>query len=368
MLSLRIQEHRETATRAGLLYVTDGVAGIRRQRAGRLGVLCAGRRPDLGRSRAPPHPAVVIPPPGPTCGSVRILTPHPATARDARGGSSTGTPLYRAARDKSKFRACSSSARSSRHPRAGGARPARRRPDPAADPRHCCASSGQDADPRRQRRVRAREPLLRLHPARPPRGDQRLAAALHLSRKSASATRSRSPIAGSPASCSSARPAGQELFQYLDTKGRRQTISSDDVNAYLRETTGRDITGRISGPGRAPCSPPSSCARSGRRRPGEAERNMLRRSTRCRPARQHARCLPEVLHTPGLLRATSRAHRDAAFATPHALRRENPPAALRRTRWRAAFLQERPWRISPGLVPATVGGSGVRWSASRLRE
>jgi len=37
---------------------------------------------------------------------------------------------------------------------------------------------------------------------------------------------------------------GQELFQYLDVKGRRQTISSDDVNAYLRETTGRDITAK----------------------------------------------------------------------------------------------------------------------------
>jgi DNA topoisomerase-1 len=37
---------------------------------------------------------------------------------------------------------------------------------------------------------------------------------------------------------------GQELFQYLDGTGRRQTISSDDVNAYLRETTGRDITAK----------------------------------------------------------------------------------------------------------------------------
>jgi DNA topoisomerase-1 len=37
---------------------------------------------------------------------------------------------------------------------------------------------------------------------------------------------------------------GQELFQYIDEQGRRQAISSDDVNAYLRETTGRDVTAK----------------------------------------------------------------------------------------------------------------------------
>ena len=33
--SPRIEEHREAATRAGLSYVTDGLAGIRRERAGK---------------------------------------------------------------------------------------------------------------------------------------------------------------------------------------------------------------------------------------------------------------------------------------------------------------------------------------------
>ncbi|MBI4400601.1 MAG: DNA topoisomerase IB, partial [Nitrospirae bacterium] len=37
---------------------------------------------------------------------------------------------------------------------------------------------------------------------------------------------------------------GQELFQYLDASGKRQTVSSDDVNAYLRDITGRDITAK----------------------------------------------------------------------------------------------------------------------------
>ncbi len=37
---------------------------------------------------------------------------------------------------------------------------------------------------------------------------------------------------------------GQELFQYLDEKGRRQKIDSGDINAYLREITGQDFTAK----------------------------------------------------------------------------------------------------------------------------
>jgi DNA topoisomerase-1 len=37
---------------------------------------------------------------------------------------------------------------------------------------------------------------------------------------------------------------GEELFRYVDAKGRRQLVSSDDINAYLREITGRDITAK----------------------------------------------------------------------------------------------------------------------------
>ena len=37
---------------------------------------------------------------------------------------------------------------------------------------------------------------------------------------------------------------GTELFQYLDAKGKRHTVSSDDVNAHLREITGRDVTAK----------------------------------------------------------------------------------------------------------------------------
>lgn len=37
---------------------------------------------------------------------------------------------------------------------------------------------------------------------------------------------------------------GQALFQYLDDNGDRQSVSSTDVNAYLREITGRDVTAK----------------------------------------------------------------------------------------------------------------------------
>jgi len=37
---------------------------------------------------------------------------------------------------------------------------------------------------------------------------------------------------------------GEELFQYLDDEGSRQTIGSGDVNDYLREITGEDFTAK----------------------------------------------------------------------------------------------------------------------------
>jgi DNA topoisomerase-1 len=37
---------------------------------------------------------------------------------------------------------------------------------------------------------------------------------------------------------------GQELFQYVDARGRTRTIDSADVNAYLRRVAGRDFTAK----------------------------------------------------------------------------------------------------------------------------
>jgi DNA topoisomerase-1 len=37
---------------------------------------------------------------------------------------------------------------------------------------------------------------------------------------------------------------GQDLFQYVDDDGERQSVTSADVNAYLKEITGEDITAK----------------------------------------------------------------------------------------------------------------------------
>lgn len=37
---------------------------------------------------------------------------------------------------------------------------------------------------------------------------------------------------------------GQELFQYIDDEGKPQSVTSDDVNAYLREISGEDFTAK----------------------------------------------------------------------------------------------------------------------------
>lgn len=37
---------------------------------------------------------------------------------------------------------------------------------------------------------------------------------------------------------------GQELFQYINDEGKRQALNSEDVNAYLRETSGQDFSAK----------------------------------------------------------------------------------------------------------------------------
>jgi len=37
---------------------------------------------------------------------------------------------------------------------------------------------------------------------------------------------------------------GQKLFQYVDAEGQHRTVSSDDVNQYLRDVTGEEFTAK----------------------------------------------------------------------------------------------------------------------------
>ena len=107
MASQRATEHQNAAARAGLRYVTDAFAGIRRKRAGRGWVFYA---PNGARIRDPDKrrrlKSLAIPP----AWTDVWICPDPnghiqATARDARGRKQYRYhSSYREACDQSKFR------------------------------------------------------------------------------------------------------------------------------------------------------------------------------------------------------------------------------------------------------------------------
>jgi DNA topoisomerase-1 len=107
MASQRAKEHRKAAVRAGLRYVTDGIAGITRRRSGAGWTYFA---PNGARIRDPEKRrrlnSLAIPP----AWTDVWICPDPdghiqATARDARGRKQYRYhSSYREARDNSKFR------------------------------------------------------------------------------------------------------------------------------------------------------------------------------------------------------------------------------------------------------------------------
>ena len=350
MLSLRIQEHRETATRAGLLYVTDGVAGIRRQRAGKGWVFYApdGARISDGAERRRIL-GLVIPP----AWTDVWICPDPhghikATARDARGRKQYRYhPLYRAARDKSKFRRMLEFSeilpdireRVERDLRAGDLT---RRQILATVVRlldKTLIRVGNDEYARENRSfglttLRGRHVEIkgsRLHFTF--RGKSGVSHEVAITDRR---------LARIVQQCQDL--PGQELFQYLDTKGRRQTISSDDVNAYLRETTGRDITAKdFRTWAGTMLAAKQLCAIGPAKTRREAERNMLRAIDTVADRLGNTRAVSRKYYVhPGLLRAYQQGLTvTLPSASPHALRRENPPAALRRDEVAVLqFLQE----------------------------
>ena len=105
--SSRTLEHRNAADRAGLNYVTDGVAGITRRRAGKGWIFF---KPDGERITDPEERrrinALVIPPAWTDVWIAPDSNSHiQATALDARGRKQYRYHArYRDARDQSKFR------------------------------------------------------------------------------------------------------------------------------------------------------------------------------------------------------------------------------------------------------------------------
>jgi DNA topoisomerase-1 len=250
MASQRLVEHRKAASRAGLNYVTDGVAGITRRRAGRG---WAFYRPDGSRITEPDQrrriTSLAIPP----AWTDVWICPDPkghiqATARDARGRKQYRYHTrYREARDQSKFRRMLElsevlPALRERAERDLGAPDQSRRQMLAAVVRlldKTLIRVGNDEYARenhsyglttlRMQHVQVNGSKLRFS-FRGKSGVQHAISVADLR------------IARIVQRCQDL--PGQELFQYIDANERRQTVSSDDVNGYLREISGQDITAK----------------------------------------------------------------------------------------------------------------------------
>ena len=248
--SPRSREHRKAATRAGLRYVTDGFSGITRKRAGSG---WAYFEPDGTRIRDPAKrrrlDGLAIPP----AWTDVWICPDPdghiqVTARDARGRKQYRYHAdYRAARDRSKFRRMIEFSEALPRLREKIERDLR-----AAElsRRQIIATViclldrtlirvGNDEYARqnrsfglttlRRRHVEVKGTILRFSF----RGKSGIEHDVSIADRR---------LARIVQRCQDL--PGAEIFQYVDAFGRRQTVSSDDVNERLRVMSGRDITAK----------------------------------------------------------------------------------------------------------------------------
>ena len=352
MSSSRNREHRKAAVRAGLVYVTDGIAGISRRRSGAGWSYFASngaliRKPQVRRRLD----SLAIPP----AWTDVWICPDPAghiqaTARDARGRKQYRYhPSYREARDQSKFR---------RMFEFSEALPALRERI-----EHDLRSGNLGRNQLLATVVRLLDKtLIRVGNDEYARANRSFGLTTlrrrHVSVKGSTlrfSFRGKSGIEHSIA-ISDLRLAhivqrcrdlpGQEMFQYVDAFGRRQSITSDDVNAYLREISGRDITAkdfRTWGGTMLAALELRAVGRASSRR--EADRNIIRAVDDVAERLGNTRtvCRKYYVH-PELLRAYHLGLTAPASAPARArrARREQPEAALRRDEVAVLqFLQER---------------------------
>ncbi|MGZ5036262.1 MAG: DNA topoisomerase IB [Usitatibacter sp.] len=243
-------DHRRTATRAGLAYVTDGVAGITRKRAGSGWSYFA---PNGVRIRDPEKRkrinSLAIPP----AWTDVWICPDPdghiqATARDARGRKQYRYHAsYREACDRSKFRHMLEFSEilpllRERIERDLRAEDLSRKQILATVIRlldRTLIRVGNDEYARenksfglttlRRRHVQVDGTMLRFSF----RGKSGIEHSVALTDRRLARIIQR---------CQDL--PGTEMFQYLDASGKRQTISSDDVNARLQEITRRHVTAK----------------------------------------------------------------------------------------------------------------------------
>ena len=340
MSSARNLQYRRAAVRAGLRYVTDGVAGIHRKRSGkgwsyiapRGGVI---RDRDLRRR----IDALAIPP----AWTDVWICPDPdghiqATARDGRGRKQYRYhPSYREARDRSKFRRMIAFSETlpllrERLEHDLGAAPLTRKQVLAAvvlQLDRTLIRVGNDEYARENRHY-GLTTLRRRHVH--VKGAELQFAFRGKSGVEHCVSVSDPRIARIVQRCRDL--AGEEMFQYLDAFGKRQTVSSEDVNSYLRAVTGRDITAKDfrtwGGTMLAAVELRAMGTASSRR---EADRNILRAidAVAVRLGNTRTVCRKYYVH-PALLEAYHLGR--TVPASPHPRmrphRRERPAAALRR--------------------------------------
>jgi len=125
---------------------------------------------------------------------------------------------------------------------------------------------------------------------------------------------------------------GEELFKYLDDDGKRQTVDSGDVNAYLREIAGREITAKDFRTWAGTMHAAAALRDLG---PGEAEREAKRNVVQAidqvaeRLGNTRAVCRKYYVH-PVVIEAYLRGIVPPIPPKPKDPKRERPGAAIRR--------------------------------------
>jgi len=243
-------EHRAAARHAGLHYVTDGLRGISRQRTGTGWTYFFPNGKRIGDAQVRKRLNSLAIPPG---WSDVWICPDPdghiqATARDARGRKQYRYhPSYREARDRSKFRRMLEFSEVLPRLRERIERDLRQ---PDLSRRQLLATVvrlldrtlirvGNDEYVRenrsyglttlRRRHVKVEGARLRFEF----RGKSGVDHAITLDDPR---------LARIVQRCRDL--PGQEMFQYLDAAKKRHSVDSDDVNVYLKELTGSDVTAK----------------------------------------------------------------------------------------------------------------------------
>lgn len=144
---------------------------------------------------------------------------------------------------------------------------------------------------------------------------------------------------------------GEELFQYLDDDGKRQSVDSGDINEYLREIAGREVTAKDFRTWAGTMLAASALRELG---PGESEReakaNIVKAVDRVAAQLGNTRavCRKYYVH-PAIIGAYLQGSVVSPPIQPEDPKRERPSAALRREE--AAVLD---------LIAKETKGAGLR--------